>query len=275
MKPLHFFLPLGTGSRWDNNELRYCLRSLEKNCKYDFDVTVYATEPVEWLQNVNLKIIPRFYPTLASNLNDNRSYENFYDTLNKVRNFVYTETNIEDFIYIYDDVCLIKELEYEDYFKVFALCEYTEVLKDTYSKYKHGRTINSSVRVITNEFEMPVGEIEPWNFETHLPRSYDMSELNTLFSSFDFCSTYPPYALATLYYNYYDVLFLSLYENPIKAEFFMEEEDDIISCSSETYEAVLRGVKDKWWLNYNDMGLNEHLKRYLQESFPEKSRFER
>ena len=45
-----FLYPLGQGSRWDNNELRYSLRSLEKNFTSPFDVAIIGHKP-SWLVN--------------------------------------------------------------------------------------------------------------------------------------------------------------------------------------------------------------------------------
>lgn len=47
---MHFLYPLGWGSRWDNNELRYSLRSLEKNCQVD-GVTIVGNCP-KWIKDV-------------------------------------------------------------------------------------------------------------------------------------------------------------------------------------------------------------------------------
>ena len=59
-----FFLPLGDGSKWGNNELRYCLRSLEENWIPDFKVVIYGDPDCKpnWLKNVVYKEVERFYP---------------------------------------------------------------------------------------------------------------------------------------------------------------------------------------------------------------------
>lgn len=44
-------IPLGTGSIWDNNELRYCLRSIEK-CLIDYRNIYIIGECPDWLRNV-------------------------------------------------------------------------------------------------------------------------------------------------------------------------------------------------------------------------------
>ena len=59
-----FFMPLGIGSRWENNETRYLLRSLEKNFLGDFRFIVYGDPGAKpkWLINIEYKELERFYP---------------------------------------------------------------------------------------------------------------------------------------------------------------------------------------------------------------------
>lgn len=52
----HFYYPLGRGSKWDDNELRYSLRSLEKHTK-DPEVTIIGSAP-EWLNLGKVQFIP-------------------------------------------------------------------------------------------------------------------------------------------------------------------------------------------------------------------------
>lgn len=46
---MHYLYPLGRGSRWDDNELRYSLRSIEKNCPGDVTIVGYCPR---WVKNV-------------------------------------------------------------------------------------------------------------------------------------------------------------------------------------------------------------------------------
>jgi len=48
---MDILLPLGTGSKWNNNELRYCLRSLEQNCQ-DLGNVIISGEKPDWIQNI-------------------------------------------------------------------------------------------------------------------------------------------------------------------------------------------------------------------------------
>lgn len=52
----HFYYPVGRGSRWDDQELRYSLRSLEKHTK-DPEVTIVGHAPA-WLNLGKVQYIP-------------------------------------------------------------------------------------------------------------------------------------------------------------------------------------------------------------------------
>ena len=52
----HFLYVCGAGSKWENQELKYSLRSVEKNVK-EFDVTVVGIIP-DWVKAGSLQYIP-------------------------------------------------------------------------------------------------------------------------------------------------------------------------------------------------------------------------
>lgn len=92
---MHYLYPLGWGSRWDNNELRYSLRSLEKNCKVD-GVTIVGNCP-RWLKNV--QHVP-FNPVDGSKIN--REYTALLGALPYVPN---------EFIFMNDDFYVMEKMD--------------------------------------------------------------------------------------------------------------------------------------------------------------------
>jgi len=71
-------IPLGTGSKIDNWELRHTLRSMEQNFDFEYTVTIYSETPIDWVQNVTVTQIPRFYPEhLLKRWDGTRHYENY------------------------------------------------------------------------------------------------------------------------------------------------------------------------------------------------------
>jgi len=53
-------IPLGRGSRWNDNELRFCLRSLEKNFLDLGKVWIVGEKP-EWCVGVHYLRMPDFF----------------------------------------------------------------------------------------------------------------------------------------------------------------------------------------------------------------------
>jgi len=48
---MNILIPLGDGSKWKNNELRYCLRGLEMYCR-DLGQVIISGEKPDWIQNI-------------------------------------------------------------------------------------------------------------------------------------------------------------------------------------------------------------------------------
>lgn len=44
-------IPLGSGSRWQDNELRFCLRAVEKHLKGYDRIYIVGRKP-DWIQNI-------------------------------------------------------------------------------------------------------------------------------------------------------------------------------------------------------------------------------
>ena len=73
-----FVIPLGAGSTWENNELRYMLRSLEKYCQFDYEVVLYATKKIEWV-DCRQVTVKRTYPKeLFEFFNYQKKCDEFY-----------------------------------------------------------------------------------------------------------------------------------------------------------------------------------------------------
>lgn len=259
------FIPLGGKDAWQDNELRYCLRSLETNMLHPFKVTVYSDHEVPWLKNVDFKIVERF--------RSGHPFENFWDTINKIHLFA-RNANCKEFLYLYDDCCLLRKVmdfnSLENIALQRELPEYRNMRTD-----KHGITLLSSIDAI-NE---PVC----WNYETHIPRLYNrkkLIELYKVFGIFDF--KYPP-ALATLYFNHFYAFPYSMMSEKgqsFRASFCFEDNDISGSYLVSSIGEIEMACLDKLFLHYNDKGLNfapngkQILKEYIMSLFPNKSRFE-
>jgi len=278
---MNIMIPLGLGSNWGNNELRYFLRSLEENFQEDFNITILANEIPKWIKPEYAKVIPRFYPQKAEKLyNGSKKYENFFDVLNKVR--TYANENEFEFIYAYDDDLLINKITSSDIKNEPLEPEESNYCKIREQQQKHLLTINQS-------FILYKKICDPINFhrklfvcETHLPRIYNCSHLRWLFNIFSLEDLEIPFALATLYFNIFPEQSGTIpisESNTIQARFSFE---DGVGCyDSNTLMAIEEATKGKTWVNYNDKALfnkdafgNCTLMNWIEKKFQNKSKFE-
>jgi hypothetical protein len=270
---LTFYLPLGEGSNWDNNELRYMLRSLEENVICDFEVYIYATCVPKWLQNVHIIQLDRFYPDWLKEKNEKLDYENYFDTLNKLNKFVFSDSCPDEFVYITDDTILLQEIisivDIHNYPLELELPNFKKL-----RNIKHGKTINRAMELSNNKNAL--------NYDTHFPRRFDRENLREMFLMHDFMAHDVPYSFATLYSNLFitDIVPLSK-RNDYGAGFYFNRVGCTASYPSTSLKIINKAVRDKMWVSYNDNGLNwegengvSWLKHFIEARFPNKSRFE-
>ena len=276
-------IPLGGRSTWDEDkvfdqELRYTLRSIAKNCDFDYDITIYSDRKLDWVKGCNVKITPRFYPEdLMRRAGWTKPhYEQFYDTLNKIR-LASKDTDLsENIIYAYDDTLLVKKQNKSEIKTVYSGGMYKDrpVYWDNPLSNKWRNTISKAIK-------KGRGYGEVYLYETHLPRYFKQSNLQEMFKTFPLEKLDIPYAPATLYFNMFynkpDVYFMKSKEatdNDIKAGFYGQANNLCDSFQSTTKEQIEKAVGEKIWVNYNDGGLTDPLKDWIKKKFPKKCKFE-
>lgn len=270
MKNPTIVVPLGKGSKWENNELRYMLRSLEQHCQFDFEVVVFCTEKPKWL-NAKVEIVERTYPEKVKKYYGQKlHYENYYDTIHKLQACIASDNVSDEFFYVYDDILLIEDLYLPDMKKVIAGSHYDN--KPQFFDKPSNKWMNTLFQALEvcrrNSYPLYV-------YETHLPRYYIKSNLREMFKKHDPESRYIPYAVSTVYYNmFYDKPDDCYYENnKVKAGFYGGTQGNDCFMSN-TDKAIEQAIKDKIWINYSDAGLAGNLKMWIEKRFPNKSKFE-
>jgi hypothetical protein len=282
-------IPLAGKSQWgDNEELKHCLRSLEKNLKLSFHVKLFAKYLPKWLntQTVQYEIIPRWYPDSARKFHKvdkggAKHYENYFDVLHKIDLMSQDESLSDPFLYMYDDILLLRPVEnIEDIDKKVAMMHY----KDGKHVYENPVTKWSFTALrafdLLKRAERPI-----WDYETHLPRILRKNLLRSMFESFPPDKESIPYAPSTLYYNLFydkpDEVIYKNQENKIKAGFYGTRDESLFDWSdfpSTTMEKVDQAVKGKLWLNYNHKPIlmrTSVLTKWIAGKFPNKSKFEK
>lgn len=242
-------------AKWD--ELRYSLRSVEQHFQDDYRVVVIGEKP-RWLQNITH--IPH---------ERNRSVHERaqYDALTKLYVYLQRDDLPEFFVWMYDDIYLLKDIWAED-IPIVAM-------NDTYSDYGSGGS-GKWQKMLSNtlNYHRKRNIRNPYNYETHMPRIYSVNRMRHLFNSIDVIGQ--RYLIATLYYNYYypnlkpPVL---LESNKWKAGFYGKNKRNE-SYSSTTFEEIREAIEDKPFMNHNDAGLTAALQKWIKRTFAEKSWFE-
>lgn len=159
----------------------------------------------------------------------------------------------EDFIYMYDDIVLLRKCRRED-FEVVIAVDYVSKI-DTYWDGKRKpssvwRTVfMSTIHTLRNN------GLPTWNYETHLPRMLNKEKVAYIIKTFDLIAI--PHLFATLYFNFYH-----------KAPY--ETLDD-----NESVKMGLYSPHEKRWidenlpghlfLNYDNCGYTEYLREYLKK----------
>ena len=146
---MHFLYPLGWGSQWDNNELRYSLRSLEKNCPVS-GVTIVGNCP-RWVKGV--QHIP-FNPLDGSKIS--REYTAMLGALPFVPN---------EFIFMNDDFYVMEPMKEIELFHQGAL---RQVIKWALIDNPTGDDLYTVARQSTLDVLQEFCP-EPLDYELHVP----------------------------------------------------------------------------------------------------------
>lgn len=155
------FYVLGSGSKWQNNEIRYSMRSLEKYGKNVGQVYVIGEEP-DFISDEVKYIKATDIGSPACN--------HWY----KVKRF-FVETGIKRACYMMDDIFFIKDVDLENYpyYCSGELKKYTDIGRNNYH------------RMITDTKKELEKENKPiTNFEIHCPIIYEKDKFESLEKKF-------------------------------------------------------------------------------------------
>ncbi len=228
---------LGTGSRWDNNEIRYSLRSL-KNLPHR---NVYVIgESLPWFQNI--KHIPASDP-----------YSN------KQRNAMYKLRIASEIVSLSDDFVLMND----DFFIVQPLTQletfYKRTLKETVSEYKKSPSPNPKKLARYEDAIFNTAAMYPdgLDYSLHIPFTFNKQKLKELLLSLD---SHTPYLIRTMYGNRYNI---------------GGRQMDDVKVQQNKFD--FKNVPDTTiFLSSNDtIGKDYHYRQFLSERFSAPSKYER
>ena len=234
---------LGSGSKWDNKELRYSLRSLS-NFRNLGKVYIVGYLP-DWVKNVIH--IPATDPHL-SNKDCN--------LINKIILASHDKNISQEFLNFSDDQLLLRECSYED----FKIPYYDNSLKQFKPDEKLSRwraRLKNTIRVL-EEKGLPSN-----CYESHIPTLLDKDKF--IYAVFQY--NYPEgqgMCGNTLYINT-----TGKRGDPLPKDYAVRFEGNCPELS--VLESICEG---KLHLNYAEATTNENLFNFLENRFPTKSIYE-
>ncbi len=270
-------IPIGTGSNWENNELRYCLRSLREALSDPVELIILGEVGVSipWIKNALYFEVERYYPDSLEQEYGVKRYENFFATLGKYKWVCHQDWLEEEFLLVYDDIVFLNPVGDVHEFENVALCPDRLISKPHKRKDRHEATILQALELVNN-YKKHDGT---YNYETHAPRLYKKSLLQKLFRQNDITKLKIPFALSTLYGNIFYDIPKELAGNEGSRHICYNHWGNGFHELSATSTMVLDlAAKEYKVLSYQDKGLNavDHLlARWIEDKFALKSCWEK
>ena len=230
-------IPLGTGSPWQNNELRYTLRSIEKHLHGYRNIYIVGDKPA-WLQNVIH--IPFKEVSLAAWKESNICH--------KIMEACLHPELTGNFLFFNDDHFLLRSINAGDFpfFHCGMMSERFEEIKYT---NPYARTIKNTLRLIGDGY----------NYDCHCPVLFNQESFLLIMNRIDWSKPFG-YLMKSLYCN--EMKIIGQYLPDCKINQRLEE--------AEIYDMI----KDRPFFSVGNAGLTDVMKYVLNELYPVSSRWE-
>lgn len=245
-------IPLGTGSRWQNNELRFALRSIEKYLT-GYDKIFIIGECPNWL-NLEERITQtrcgfiKSYPEkpiIHIHCPDFLGRKE-YSIFNKIMKAVADERCSDYFVFWNDDIFLIDNLQTAD-FKFW----YEGTLQSKYEQ-SHGHYKAAIKNVID------ISKPDDYYTDIHTPIIYNKD----CFYKYVACNNWDK-----------EYVIKSSYTSVMLASF--EPMPDLKINKAMTYYEIKARIKDRLFFSIGTYGVCPAMTKVLTELFPDKSKYEK
>lgn len=234
---------LGTGSIWDNNELRFSLRALEKNLKGYRKIWIVGERP-DWIRNINH--IP-FKDELQRNADGNIA--------RKVLRVCQEEDLTEDFLFINDDHFVMKPVVANG-IPPYHKGDLSRLPEAYFQQsFWRGRLFRTKNVLLAKGFTA-------LHFDCHIPMIINKRKFPEVMDLFDFEKGIG-YTMKSLYGNV-------VYGNSAPRLFG----EKITLFRNFTYDDVKRLTKKAQFVAVNNGGLKPGFKQWIHEEYPDPSSYE-
>ena len=245
---------LASASRWE--ELRYSLRSLDKYLEEDYEVWIVGDLP-DWIRNVKHILHQKAEITNAGAT---------YDAVSKLKLYIDNDDSPDQFLRMYDDVYLtgartLKQMQITRY--LFT----NEELNS--GEFASGGIVWRDQLFRSTDMVIRLG-YPGYMTETHCPEAFEKKKMQKIFEMFDPLEN--RLLTSTLYFNVFPYVRM-LKDRKVERALFYGYENDFSYGPGET--KLDRICKGKYYLNHNDVGLDDCLKKFIKGMYPDKCRFEK
>ena len=246
-------IPLGIGSTWNNNELRYALRSYDKYFKNLGNVYIvgskqYIKEKLPWLTGVEIV-----------DCGDPNRRNKDANIINKVLKVINEYPVTKDFIRTSDDQLLLKEVDELLPFYSF------DMRKKEQAWWRGNRWKQRLKRTMRILF---VKKKTTFNYDVHIPMEVNAKQFKKIFVNTDPFNRFNMsigFTINSLYYN------VALTEHQ---QLDLSTRLDLDKVSIEVANILVKKMIGKTYLIYNNHGLNQVLRDAIVKKFPDPCRFE-
>lgn len=230
-------IPLGTGSRWNNTELRFALRSVEKHLTGYGDVFIVGDLP-DWCRNV--EHIPCYDQ-------GDKTYDKERNIYTKIMAACNDERVTDDFLFMNDDHFLLQDYE-AGKFPYYCDGWLSEFL--TVTDYKH--TVANTIEIYKD-----------WHavyFDIHCPIVYNKKIFEYYLSDLDWSKRFG-YCIKTIYCN--STIAFTAFDYP-----------DLKINEVYSADQIRKLITGRPWFSIGDRAREGGLLKVLQELYPKKSKYE-
>lgn len=237
-------IPVGVGSIWDNNELRYCIRSFVKYFDDLGKIYIVGIKP-DFLKWENPRLI-------HIQSDDPFRHSKDANIINKVLKVCKRDDLSDDFIRSSDDQLILKKVQVEDF--------YPRYLINLSSKPIPSNNNNWFKRLQKTVNQLQQEKKTVFHYESHYPMIYNKQSFIKIMESI------PDVTVNTYYFN----SILDEYKELGNLKLTLQK--PVISM-----QEFLKEVKGKVFLGYNNKAIREPsiLKLWIQNEFREKTEFEK
>lgn len=232
-------IPLGSGSPWQDNELRYCLRGIATYLAGYGNIFIVGHKP-EWLQNVIH--IPFDEVSLAAVRESNICM--------KVMEACSRQDLSNDFLFFNDDHFLLRPV-IADQFPYYHCGLIADKLKDCKSFNPYRKTLRNSIALLGNA---------ALNYDVHCPVTFNQSAYLGIMN-------------LTNWNKPYGYLMKSIYCNRMKVQGeYLQDCKINVKLTEESIEDIIRSLP---FFSVGNAGLNDAMKNTLQRLYPHPCEYEK